>query len=91
MKGAWEKVMTGKRLDPGVRADFLDRSRRLFKGMTNQQDKTTEQFRGLAKKNGINFDNVVRDTGMAEEIAEGRTATNPKTGQTLTYRGGKWQ
>lgn len=98
IRNLYNKVMTGKKLTVEQRADFLDRSKRLFAGMEKQQSKTTKEFEGLAERNGIDFKKVVRDTGIVEDkkadkpmFTEGQTATNPKTGQKLTYRGGIWQ
>lgn len=80
MKGAWNKVINGKRLDDSVRQDFLDRSRKIFTGMKAQQDKTTKEFKTLAEKNGIDFNNVVRDTALTSPILEQIQAEKAKRG-----------
>lgn len=37
------------------------------------------------------FGTQIKKEKSSSQFKEGQTATNPKTGQTLTFRGGKWQ
>lgn len=39
----------------------------------------------------INSNKGTKNVGSASKYQEGQTATNPKTGEKLTYRNGKWQ
>lgn len=69
----YNKVLNGKTLSTKQRLDFLTTSRRLFKSGEMQQKKTTEQFKSLAARNGINFENIIRDTGLAQENGSTKT------------------
>lgn len=71
----YNKVIKGEKLGTKQRADFLDRSRRLFKGMHEQQKKTTAEFSRLAKENGVDFKKVIRDTGLAAMVEEAPKGT----------------
>lgn len=63
----YNKVMSGKRLTSSQRKDFIDRSRKLFKGMENQQIKNVNEYKRLAKENGIDFKRIILDTGIAQQ------------------------
>jgi hypothetical protein len=59
IKAAVESVVSGKRLSDNIRADFLDRSERLYKDAeTNQVDLET-RFTDISKRSGVNHENVV--------------------------------
>ena len=59
IKGAVAKVITGERLDPAIRADFLDRSRQLY----NEQEQTfqslSDNYSETAKRNGLDPQNII--------------------------------
>lgn len=67
IRNMYNKFSKGGKMSPKQRADFLKTSRRIFTGMERQQKKTTEEFKGLAKRNNIDFSKVVQDTGIALE------------------------
>jgi len=87
IRNIFNKVMSGERLAPKQRIDFLDRSRKLFKTAEEQQKKTTNQFKGLAERNGVNFKNVVRDTGISlSQQAEDNKQSSGKTSSGTIWR-----
>lgn len=55
----YNKIMSGERLAPEQRADFVDRAGRLFSQAAKQHKKTAEEFRNLAKRQGIDPANVI--------------------------------
>ena len=55
----YNSVLNGERLTAEQRSDFVDRASRLFKQASEQHKKTAEQFRGIAKRNKLNPDDVV--------------------------------
>jgi len=65
-RAKWNKLLTGERLDPKVRADFVDRSQKLFGTSQEQHDKRVAQYKGLAERSGVNPDQVILDLGLAE-------------------------
>jgi hypothetical protein len=88
IRNMYNKVIDGTRLEDYQRADFLNRSRRLFKGMEQQQAKTTDQFKKLAEKNGVSFENIIRDTGIAEtQKGDNKKGDNKKGGVTVVRTG----
>jgi len=76
------KFTKGGRLAPESRNQLIDSARRIFKSSENQQRKTTMQFKNLAERNGINFENVVRDTGIA--LSEQSGVKEPVSGVAST-------
>ena len=73
LKGArlYNKVLNGKRLTGGQRADFVDRSRKLFKKAEDQAAKTNKEFGSLATRNGIQPERILMDTGLAQPEQQG--------------------
>jgi hypothetical protein len=111
---AYNKVLSGERLAPSQRTDFVDRANTIFKEAKGQHEKTVKEYTRIANQNGIDPKNVIVDFSTyqpeeellpalaapgpqlpgdqaAPQIQEGATATNPKTGQKIIFRGGQWQ
>jgi len=59
IQAQYNKVISGERLAPEQRADFVDRAGRLFSQAAKQHKKTAEEFRQLAIRNKIDPKNVV--------------------------------
>lgn len=66
VRGQYNAAINGQKLSSKTRADFLDRSRRLFKGAERQYGKATREFAGLARRNGIDPSAFMTDQGLAQ-------------------------
>jgi hypothetical protein len=93
---AYNRALTGERLNPGQRLDFANRARGLYEAQGENYNAAAKKYRGLAEQYGYDPDRITKpiefgkDPKASPAIQEGQTATNPKTGQKLIYRGGKW-
>ena len=58
-RALYNQVVNGTRLSPSQRADFVNRSGRLFEGQLQNQQASEERFRGLAKRAEVDPQNVV--------------------------------
>jgi hypothetical protein len=72
-------------LAPGEREALYNAALKRFNSAELQQKKTTEQFSGLAKKNGLNPSNILRDVG----IADGSVVSNEDDGTFILPSGTK--
>lgn len=63
IQGAVERLLTGKRLPEGLRAEFLAEADNLYQSQKSGFDKLTERYRGIANRRGLNAENVVGDYG----------------------------
>lgn len=71
----YNKLLSGKRLTAKQRNDFIDRSRRLFKAQERQQSKAVNEYKTLAKRNGIDPATFMIDVGLAQEGTMQQKAT----------------
>ena len=55
----YNQVVKGTRLSPPQRADFVNRSGRLFEGAVGNQSENRSRFEGIAKRGGLDPQNVV--------------------------------
>ena len=69
LRGQYNKVVSGERLSAKQRADFTDRANRLFARQQKTQRSLDKQFVGLAKRNGLNPNNIVFDFGTANRFS----------------------
>jgi len=100
IQAATQKVLSGERLSPNMRADFVKKSGALMEGMQKQHMKREANYTGIAGKNGLPVDEVVVDitapaegpdpTGITPKYTEGQTATGPG-GQKIIFRNGNWE
>ncbi len=91
-----QKVMSGERLTPKQRKDFVDKAKVLMTGMEKQHKKREKSYKSIAKKNQLSANEVVVDiTAPIEEVEtpvykEGQTATG-SGGEKMIYRNGNWE
>lgn len=71
IRAQYNKVVSGERLAPKTRADFVSRGRKLYQGRLKQYQKTEDQFRSLSQRSGLNPDNVVLDLGVPSSVPQG--------------------
>lgn len=55
----YNRVVRGERLSPEQRADFVDRSERLYKGAVTNQEKTEADYEGKARGAGVRPEQVI--------------------------------
>ena len=67
IQAAAQKVMTGERLAPEMREDFVSKAKVLMDGMQKQHIKRAENYTNIAIKNGLPVDEVVVDITAPEE------------------------
>jgi hypothetical protein len=100
IQAAAQKIMSGERLAPEMRADFVSQSKRLLSGMENQHKKRIQSYATIAKKNNLPVDEVVVDITMAADSGEDEdtppvnllkenTETEFENGQVWTIKNGK--
>lgn len=98
---AAQRVVSGERMLPEQRQDFVDTANRLFEAQKGRQRQLENSFRGIAESQNMKPEDVVIDfiggeQPIVEEVItagpqEGATATNPATGEVLVFRNGQWQ
>lgn len=91
IRAKYNKVISGERLAPNTRADFVDRAGKLFNSALKQQQETNKIFSNRAKKFGIPPEFVVRtpetfEAPISPEIPEAPEA--PKNFEQAKTEGG---
>lgn len=99
----YNRALTGERLPPQVRADFLQQGGRQFVGAKSRQDAVVKQYGTLAQRYGFDPSVIGIDlsagVGMPEGPATGSgggnqqaapRAVNPQTGQAVIWNGTAW-
>lgn len=61
IRNIWNKALTGERLAPDQREDFMGRARKLYQSQAGIQQKHIEKYVGLADRFGIEPQDVVTD------------------------------
>ena len=59
IRGQYNKVMSGERLAPDVRKDFVDRSDKLYKGALTNHESIEKDFEEKAKRAGVRPEQIV--------------------------------
>lgn len=90
----YNKVMSGERLPPRQRADFVDRAEKLFNKAKGQHKQRVDSYTGLARRANVDPEQVLVEMGLVQEenIPTGQSINQPKTigGKTYIQRDGKW-
>ncbi len=55
----YNSIIEGTRLSPKQRADFTKRAKSLYGVAKNKQDTLTKRYKGLAKRYGVDYENVI--------------------------------
>lgn len=71
VRNAWNKAVSGERLNPKQREDFYRSSRRTFGGALGTQKRSRESYRGLAQRYGAKPENVLTDFADPKWYEEG--------------------
>lgn len=64
VRNLFNNLLTGERLADTQRNDFVDTAGRLAKAQENQYSKIQNQYKSIAKRSGLNVDNVILDYSM---------------------------
>jgi uncharacterized protein YdbL (DUF1318 family) len=86
IQAAVQKVMSGERLAPEMRADFISKAADLYKGMEDQHQKRSSEYRKIAEKNGLPIDEVIIDitkTNFLDTLPEGSRKIGTKDGKNV--------
>jgi len=99
VRGQYNSIVNGQRLSETQRDDFLSRSGDLFTAAQEEAVKTADAYEGIARRAGVNPQNVVAAFEARREDAPNedatnesapQTAVNPQTGQRLILVNGQW-
>lgn len=95
----YNRALTGERLPPQVRQDFLQQGTRQFAGAKQRQDAIVKQYSGLAQRYGFDPSVIGIDLSAGVGVPEGPAAggasappraVNPQTGQAVIWNGSAW-
>ena len=97
----YNRALTGERLPPQVRQDFLQQGARQFANAKARQDATVKQYSTLAQRYGFDPSVIGIDLSAGVGIPEGQgaapaapqappRAVNPQTGQAVIWNGSAW-
>lgn len=88
----WNSLLSGQRLGPEQRSDFLNRARSLYKRQEQQYNKTRGIYEGIARRSGLDVESVLPDLSIVQEAGSPdagsgkqqlKTAVNPNTGERI--------
>lgn len=86
----WNYVLGNGQLTPEQRTQLRNEAERVYRDRAATQENLTQQYRDLATRTRLNPENVVLNFTNLPEVNEGRTATNPETGERVIFKGGQW-
>lgn len=78
---AYNKVLSGERLAPAQRTDFVGQANKIFSQAKRQHQKRESEYSRLAKQNGIDPTNVVVDFSTYQPEQEGLPTQAPSNQQ----------
>lgn len=61
LKAAGERILSGQRLSDEMRADFLSRTKDLYRAQEGQFNKTTEQYQAMVNRLGLRGEDTILD------------------------------
>jgi hypothetical protein len=70
VRNAYNRVISGERLSPAQRADFLSQARNIYTTAKERQGRIRKTYADRASRFGIPAEHVVMDYGVAEEPAD---------------------
>ena len=83
IRAKYNKLLEGERLDNKMRNDFVQKSKSLYKGRKETYTKEVKGFTDLAKRYGLNPDNVVIDYFLDEK----EVTKTPEENNDASYSG----
>jgi len=79
----YNKVKSGERLSPSIRADFVDRASKLYQGQEAQYKKVTNDYTNRAKSYGLDPNRIMTDYSIAESQNIPQVPQAPQTPQSV--------
>jgi len=64
IRNTYNRIMSGERLVPAQRADFVNQAGKIFDSQMQQQQQVNKQYAEIAKRKGIDEKNVIVDFGQ---------------------------
>lgn len=84
VRAQFNKLLSGERLTPGQRTDFVKTSRGLFESAQASQDKRVSEFTRISNLAGVDPQQVIIDLGLAQQEATQEVAQEAiPTGQSV--------
>lgn len=84
----YNKILSGERLAPTQRSDFLDRSKQLYKSQEQVYQKTIDNYTEIAKRNNLDPRNVIQDVRIKGRGTDETPSISPDAArQELIRRG----
>jgi hypothetical protein len=77
VKAAVSKVITGERLSDAIRQDFVNTAQKLYNDQLDQYNLSKVEYRELAKRYGLNPDNVVIELSGRYGKEGAKSSVNP--------------
>lgn len=74
---AYNKLLTGERLVPAVRADFVDRAGKMYDALDENHAQVVQRYRDVATRFGVNPDDVIRPMVRPGAKAQPKAAAKP--------------
>ncbi len=90
IRGIYNNALTGQKLDPNVRNDFVNQAKNIYISQRELYQKKRVNYTNLAKRAKVDPIDVVGDDIEIDSTREGATATNKQTGEKLIYLRGQW-
>lgn len=76
----YNKTVSGERLPQEARTNFVASSKQLYERATSENSKLVNQYRGIARRYGIDENNVILDQTMANPPGAAASANGPTSG-----------
>lgn len=80
IRNQYNKIINGERLNPTQRAEFIGQAKNLFNTRKARQEVLTKRYAEIAKRNGVNPDDVVGDLSVVMGGAPPAAAPAPSSG-----------
>ena len=89
IQNIWNRAMTGERLQPEQRADFLNQSKNLYEAQAQGYQQGVKKYRGLAMDYGYNPDRIVKplDEPKVDPLAQKKAELRAKIAAIKKQRG----
>ena len=71
IRNLYNKTITGERLSPKQRQDFVNQGQKLYNKASEQQQKSSSMYQNIAKKSGLTPDLAVPDITLAQPTPSG--------------------
>jgi hypothetical protein len=77
VRNQWNKVISGERLNPDQRADFIAQAKKVYEIRKSRNQGVVKRYTEIAKRNKVNPDDVVGDLSVYEDTSAAQTPAPP--------------